>query len=90
MGYDTMLEERNSNPENNSEHLLTPKELSEWLRVTPSTIYKWVHYGFIPCIKLGRSVRFDRLQIVRWCRRRQRNGRARIRLNTNEIDGEIL
>ena len=84
-GYKTMLEEGTLISGNNSEHLLTPKELSEWLRVTPGTIYKWTHYGFIPHIKLGKSIRFDRLQVERWCRRRQKRGRDRLPLDCPEL-----
>lgn len=80
-----MLEEGTLISGNNSGILLTLHELSEWLHISPSTIYKWVHYGFIPYIKLGGSLRFDRLQVERWYRRRQRKGRARLRLDTSVL-----
>ena len=40
------------------EKLLTIKQVSEVLQVSPSLIYKWVHYGFVPHLKLGSLIRF--------------------------------
>lgn len=31
--------------------LITPKQLSELLQVGLSTVYKWVHYRFVPHVK---------------------------------------
>ena len=84
-----MLEENKSTQNNNHESLLTLKQLSEWLQIKPSTIYKWTHFGYIPHIKLGKSVRFERIQVERWYRRRQRKGRAQIRLTENESDEKL-
>lgn len=59
--------------------LLTVDELSEALGVPRSTIYRWVHYDFIPHIKLGRAVRFDEASVWKWVKRRERPGRLRLR-----------
>ncbi len=40
--------------------LLKAVEAAELLQVRKSTIYKWAHYGYIPHIKLGSSLRFDK------------------------------
>ena len=59
---------------------LTPQQISDWLQIKLSTIYKWTHVGYIPCIKLGGkirgSVRFDRGEVERWLKRKSRRGRA--------------
>jgi predicted DNA-binding transcriptional regulator AlpA len=34
-----------------------------------------VHYQFIPNVKLGRAVRYDRKEIERWVDRKKRAGR---------------
>jgi excisionase family DNA binding protein len=41
-------------------------ELAEWLRVKPCTIYKWVHEGRIPYVKMIRLVRFKEEDILKW------------------------
>jgi len=55
--------------------LLTPKELSELLQVKPSTVYKWVHYRYIPHVKLGTAIRFRVAKIEEWLKKRERKGR---------------
>ncbi len=38
--------------------LLKPEDVAQRLNVALVTIYKWAHSGRLPCIKLGKSVRF--------------------------------
>jgi excisionase family DNA binding protein len=56
--------------------LLDVKQVAEWLNVKESTIRKWVHYGFIPYVKLGRCVRFQESVIEKWLRERAEKGRT--------------
>jgi excisionase family DNA binding protein len=51
--------------------LVTVKELSDYLRVHPSTIYRLLKRGELPAIKLGSDWRFSLEAIDRW---RQRQG----------------
>ena len=46
--------------------LLTVVDVAQWLRREPATIRKWVCYGRIPYLKVGRSVCFDRGHIEKW------------------------
>lgn len=61
------------------EQLLTSKQLSELLQVNLSTVYKWTHMGFIPHVKLGKSIRFNKQDVERWLSERQRKGRLKMR-----------
>jgi nitrogen PTS system EIIA component len=59
------------------ERLLTVDEVAAWLQVKPRTIYQWVHEGYIPLIKIGSLVRFERAEIAAWLRTRAVPGRAK-------------
>ncbi|MHB1697548.1 MAG: helix-turn-helix domain-containing protein [bacterium] len=48
------------------EKLLTVKEVSELLSVTPWTVYQLVYKKAIPYIKIGKITRFDRNKILRF------------------------
>ncbi len=60
------------------EKLLTVEELSDKLKVGKSTVYRWVHYDYIPHVKLGSSVRFSEKAVDRWLRARESQGRSRL------------
>ena len=60
--------------------IYTPKQLSEMLHVKLSTIYKWVHYGYIPYVKLGSLTRFKESRIDNWLKKRENRGRYSIRM----------
>ena len=66
------------------EQLLTPKQLSGILQVSPSTVYQWTHTGFIPHIKLGGNVRFRPSDVEKWLNKRARKGRSTYKI---QIDG---
>lgn len=46
--------------------VLTIDELSEYLKVPKSTLYKLVREGRVPCQKVGRHWRFRKDAIDRW------------------------
>ena len=58
------------------EKLLDTSAIAEQLGMSVSTIRKWVHYGFIPHVKLGRAVRFREKDIETWIEERTEKGRA--------------
>ena len=47
--------------------VLTVKELSDYLRVHPSTVYKLLHNGELPGFRIGTDWRFNAEVIDRWC-----------------------
>jgi excisionase family DNA binding protein len=52
-------------------------ELCGQLRVARSTVYDWVHMGFIPHIRMGGCVRFRPSDIAVWIDQQASPGRAR-------------
>ncbi len=46
--------------------VLTIEELSTYLKISKSTLYKLVREGKIPCQKIGRHWRFRKAAIDRW------------------------
>jgi len=63
------------------EKLLTSKQLSELLQVKPSTVYKWVHYNYVPHVKVGALVRFKEKKVEEWLKKREHKGRRSYRMN---------
>ena len=43
------------------------KDLSEYLRVHPSTVYKLLRRGELPAFRIGTDWRFNSEVIDRWC-----------------------
>ena len=58
------------------EQLLTVAELSNLLKMKPSTIYHWTSAGFVPHVKVGRFIRFRASDVEAWLEQRQRHGRS--------------
>lgn len=48
------------------EKLITARQVSDLLEVKTDTVYEWVHRGLIPYVKLGRLVRFKKIDIFHW------------------------
>lgn len=55
--------------------LLSIREASEILGVKVSTLYSWIHQGFIPHLKLGRLVKFSESDLSQWTEARKHTGR---------------
>ncbi|HEY6421497.1 MAG TPA: helix-turn-helix domain-containing protein [Candidatus Binataceae bacterium] len=56
--------------------VMTVKELSEYLRVHPSTIYKLLRRGELPGFRIGTDWRFNAEVIDRWCLERNMKAEA--------------
>jgi excisionase family DNA binding protein len=50
--------------------LLTPAEAAELLAVKPSWIYEAVRSGTLPCLRIGRHIRFTRAMLEEWLQER--------------------
>lgn len=57
--------------------VLTTKELAEYLKLTEVTIYKYVHEGKIPALKIGSRWRFDKDQIDDLLRKKEEKKKAK-------------
>jgi excisionase family DNA binding protein len=62
------------------EKLLTVPQVSDLLSVSRSQVYKWVHYNFVPHVKIGVLVRFRMSEIDRWVKGKRRKGRSAMRI----------
>jgi excisionase family DNA binding protein len=49
-----------------SSHVMTVKELSDYLKVHPSTVYRQLKRGQLPAFKVGSDWRFNVESIDRW------------------------
>lgn len=49
-----------------TEGIFTIEELSAYLKISKSTLYKLVREGKVPCQKIGRHWRFSKVAIDRW------------------------
>lgn len=49
----------------NTNHFLNKKQTCEYLNITNNTLDKWIKQG-LPCIKIGKTVRFCKSEINRW------------------------
>jgi excisionase family DNA binding protein len=58
-----------------NKRLVDVKMLSAMISVKCKTLYDWSHKGLVPCVKLGRLLRFDPDEIERWIKSK-RQGKA--------------
>jgi excisionase family DNA binding protein len=65
------------------EKLLTIRQLSDLIQVSPKTIYQWTHIGFMPYYKFPKGVRFRTAEVEKWLEKRKHNGREKYCLQVN-------
>ena len=65
-------------------NIVTAKEVSQYLKLTESTIYKLASIGEIPGFKIGKSWRFDMDEVLR----RINNIKNSVKLS-HEVNGKI-
>ena len=46
--------------------LLTIRETAAFLRISEKSIRRLIAHRRLPCVRLGRRVRFDRSDLLRW------------------------
>lgn len=54
------------NASDRSEPLLRPEEVARLLACSPKTVYAWAASGSIPCVRLGRLIRFAPADVRRF------------------------
>jgi len=60
------------------EELLSPKELSRILKVSPVTIYKWAERGILPSFKLEGVLRFSPDDVLDFLQKRRKVGQQSV------------
>jgi excisionase family DNA binding protein len=55
-----------------AERLLKLREVSDFLQISPSTVYRLVEERKIPFIRVGGAIRFKPRNILEWVERQQR------------------
>ncbi len=66
------------------EKLITAQQLSDLLQVKLSTIRKWCHYGYVPCVRVRGLVRFKEHKIEEWIKRKEKKGRKTYKVSLLE------
>jgi excisionase family DNA binding protein len=54
-----------------SEQILTAKDVEELLRIDVKTVYSYVQRGILPYFKIESNVRFRKSEILKWMEERQ-------------------
>ena len=63
------------------EKLLTIDDVSRIFGVSKTTVYRWVHFDYIPYIKIGGVLRFEEKSVLKWLNARKHSGRARLNID---------
>ena len=58
-----------------NKRLLNVEEAAEYIGSTPGSIYQKVHSGVIPFVKIGRSVRFDIVELDAFIEQKKKESR---------------
>jgi excisionase family DNA binding protein len=53
------------------ERLMTVRELAAFLGLHEKTIYDWTARGELPCVRLGKRLRFQASDVSRWLQARK-------------------
>lgn len=62
---------------NDRDDIMTAHDVAEWLQVSLVTVRRWTSSCYIPHVKVGRIVRFQKGVIDNWLAKRSSNGRTR-------------
>ena len=46
--------------------LMTVSEVAEYLRVNPQTVYRKAKAGELPAVRIGRAIRFRKVELESW------------------------
>jgi excisionase family DNA binding protein len=54
--------------------ILTVEDVAKFLKISKSYAYKLAESGKIPYVKLGKSLRFDKEDVIRWFEEQKKTG----------------
>ena len=66
-----------ANVNSTDDNIMLAPEVASWLRVSLITVRKWTSSGFIPCVRFGRAVRYNRRDVESWLLKRSLAGRVK-------------
>jgi len=69
-------------------NLITAQQAADYLGVKLSTIRKWGANGYVPRIKIGGAVRFDRDALDEWVEKRSTKGRMQLRTSAYDSQAQ--
>jgi excisionase family DNA binding protein len=52
-------------------YLLRPKEAAKSLAISERTLWELTNQGDLPCVRIGRSVRYDPVDLASWIQRQK-------------------
>jgi len=55
-----------NDPTHDPTHILTAPEVATRLRISPQRAYELARLGLLPCIRIGRQVRFNEASLETW------------------------
>lgn len=55
----------------NLPNITTTKELAEFLKISESTIHRAVKDGELQSLKIGRNVRYEKAEVLKWLNQKQ-------------------
>jgi excisionase family DNA binding protein len=64
--------------------LLTPKEAASALAISERTLWELTKRSVIPCVRIGRAVRYDLVDLQSWIERQKTGGEQENKLETQE------
>jgi excisionase family DNA binding protein len=65
-------DERKQSKTARRDEILTVKQLAEYLKCCPSSLYRLIKHGGVPYFRLGSDYRFDKSTIDTWIRNKSR------------------
>lgn len=67
-----------------SSKLLTVDEVSEILKLHPQTVYFMTRKGQLPFLKIGRVIRFDKLELELWIKKKMDENNEKVLQISND------
>ena len=62
--------------ERNLHDMMKVQDVADYLRLSQAKVYRMANSGDLPCLRLGKTLRFKREILDEWIRRETRGGQA--------------
>jgi excisionase family DNA binding protein len=78
---------RTGSTKDENREVMDIRQASDYLGVSPDTLYKYASEGFVPAFKLGNRWRFKRSRLDEWMDERSSHG---IQPSKNELESDVV